>query len=118
MFRHQVIVLSLSNSFEALNVENPVIEEVETGNKASTSGVHEEEQSSTPLVERINVFEKQLLDGKCVLVDDDGKSQEKVDYSGNQGSEDEVELVENEMASYLASTPLGVGYGTKSLLEQ
>ncbi|GJV90593.1 hypothetical protein Tco_1538406 [Tanacetum coccineum] len=71
----------LSNSFEALDGENPVIEEVEAGNKASTSGVQEEEQRSTP------------------------------------GGEDEVEPVENDMASYLASKP-GVGYGTKSLLEQ
>ncbi|GKE06771.1 hypothetical protein Tco_1398789, partial [Tanacetum coccineum] len=73
----------LSNSFEALNVD-PVIEEVETGNKASTSGVQEEE---------------------------------KVDYSDAQGSEDEVESVDNEMASYLASKSYEVGYGT-SLLEQ
>ncbi|GKG46990.1 hypothetical protein Tco_0504187, partial [Tanacetum coccineum] len=49
-------VFSLSNSFEALNVENPVIEEVETGNKASTSSVQEEGQRFTPLVEMINVF--------------------------------------------------------------
>ncbi|GJY74262.1 reverse transcriptase domain-containing protein [Tanacetum coccineum] len=36
---------SLSNLFEVLNVDNPVIEKVETGNMASTSGVQEEEQS-------------------------------------------------------------------------
>ncbi|GJX87187.1 hypothetical protein Tco_0339201 [Tanacetum coccineum] len=34
------------------------------------------------------------------------------------GSEDEVEYVDNEMKSYMASKPSGVGYGTKSLLEQ
>ncbi|GKF80252.1 hypothetical protein Tco_0238854, partial [Tanacetum coccineum] len=59
-----------------------------------------------------------LLEGKYVLVDDDDKPLEKDDYSGNQGSEDEVESVENEMVSYLASKPLGVGYGTQSLLGQ
>ncbi|GJR95171.1 hypothetical protein Tco_0267345 [Tanacetum coccineum] len=53
---------SLNNLFEALNVENSVSEEVETGNKASTSG----------------------------------------------DSEDEIEYVDNEMASYLASKPLGL----------
>ncbi|GKB04070.1 zinc knuckle CX2CX4HX4C containing protein [Tanacetum coccineum] len=90
---------SLSNLFKALNVENPVIEEVETGNKASTSRVQEERQSSNPLVEKINIFKKQLLDGKCMMVDDDGTPLEKVDFLGNQGSEDEVESVENEMAS-------------------
>ncbi|GJW46981.1 hypothetical protein Tco_0078627 [Tanacetum coccineum] len=62
---------SLNNSFEALNDENSVSEEVETGNKAFTSGVQEEGQSSTPLVEKINMFEKQPLKGECVLVDDD-----------------------------------------------
>ncbi|GKF84028.1 hypothetical protein Tco_0248926, partial [Tanacetum coccineum] len=40
---------SLSNSFEALNVDDLVTEEVESGNKVSTSGVQEERQCSTPL---------------------------------------------------------------------
>ncbi|GKC06651.1 hypothetical protein Tco_0998261 [Tanacetum coccineum] len=69
-------------------------------NMASTSGYNieyttsprnKEGRSSTRLVERINVFEKQMLEGKLVFVDDDGKPLEKVDYSGNTGSEDEVE---------------------------
>ncbi|GKF70924.1 hypothetical protein Tco_0203981, partial [Tanacetum coccineum] len=51
------------NSFKALNIKNPIIEEVETGNKASTSRVQE----------------------KCVLMDDDGKPIDKFDYSGNHG---------------------------------
>nr|GEV15117.1 hypothetical protein [Tanacetum cinerariifolium] len=68
---------SLSNSLEALNVENPVIEEVETGNKNSTSCVQEEGKRSTPQVEKINSFEKQLLEEKCMLMDDDGKPLEK-----------------------------------------
>ncbi|GKA78685.1 multidrug resistance-associated protein 5 [Tanacetum coccineum] len=60
---------SLSNSFEALNVENLVIEDIETGNKASTFEVQEEGQSSTPLVEKINIFEKQLPRGEmCALI--------------------------------------------------
>ncbi|GJS83758.1 hypothetical protein Tco_0750299 [Tanacetum coccineum] len=54
---------SLSNSFEALNVENPVIEEVETGIR--------------------------LL---CLVI---------------TGSDDEVEYVNNEMASYLDSNRQG-----------
>ncbi|GKA40181.1 putative reverse transcriptase domain-containing protein [Tanacetum coccineum] len=56
-----------------------------------------------------------LLDGKCVLVDDDGKLRETVECSGDQGREDEVEYVENEMASYLALRPSRVEYDTKSL---
>ncbi|GKB35771.1 hypothetical protein Tco_0880713 [Tanacetum coccineum] len=59
-----------------------------------------------------------IEEGKCVLVDDNGKPLEKVEYSGDNGSEDEVEYVHNEMASYLTSKSSGVGYGTKSLLEQ
>ncbi|GKB23311.1 zinc knuckle CX2CX4HX4C containing protein [Tanacetum coccineum] len=109
---------SLSNSFEALNVDTSVSEEVEAGNKASTSSVQEVRQSFTPIVEKINMSEKQLLEKECMLVDDDGKPLKKVDYSGNQDSEDEIEYVNNEMASYLASKPSKVGYGTKSLLEQ
>ncbi|GKF87269.1 hypothetical protein Tco_0258146, partial [Tanacetum coccineum] len=82
---------SFSNLFEALNVENSVGGEVETGNKASM---------------------------ECVLVDDDGKPLKNVDKLGDRDSEDETEYVDNEMTSYLASKPSGVGYDTKSLLEQ
>ncbi|GJU02865.1 putative reverse transcriptase domain-containing protein, partial [Tanacetum coccineum] len=57
-------------------------------------------------------------EGKLVLVDDDGKPFENVDYPGNTSSEDVVELVDNEIASYLASKPIRVGYGPNSLLEQ
>nr|GEX03079.1 zinc knuckle CX2CX4HX4C [Tanacetum cinerariifolium] len=49
-----------------------------------------------------------LSEEKCMLVDDDGKPLEKIDYSGDHGSEDEVESVENEMASYLALKPAGI----------
>ncbi|GJW59921.1 putative reverse transcriptase domain-containing protein [Tanacetum coccineum] len=82
---------ALRISFEALNVENLVSKEVETGNKASTSGLQDKGQSSTQLLEKINMFEKKLLEGQSVLVDDDGKPVKKVDYSGNQDSEDEIE---------------------------
>ncbi|GJW23108.1 hypothetical protein Tco_0033730 [Tanacetum coccineum] len=53
-----------------------------------------------------------------MLVDDDGKLLEQVDYPVNSGNEDEAEPVEIEMASFLASTSIGVRYGPKSLLEQ
>ncbi|GKC41494.1 hypothetical protein Tco_1059216 [Tanacetum coccineum] len=97
---------------------NKVIEEVTTGDKAITSGTQKEGKSYTRLVERINVFEKQMLEGKLVFVDDYGKPLEKVDYSGNTGSEDEVEHVDIETASYVASKLMGVGYDTKSLLKK
>ncbi|GJV05923.1 hypothetical protein Tco_1343579 [Tanacetum coccineum] len=103
--------------FEGLNAENPIIEEVATSNKAINLSTQEEGQSSTPLVERNNVFEKEMLEGKLVLVNYDEKPFEKVDYLGNTGSEDEVEPVNKEIASYSASKLMGVGYGTKGLLE-
>nr|GEX24009.1 hypothetical protein [Tanacetum cinerariifolium] len=90
---------------------------LETGNKAFTSSEQKEGQRSTPRVERINAFEKQPLEWKCVLVDDKGKPLKKADYSSNQGSEDEVGSVDNEMTSYSASKSPGVEYATKSLLE-
>ncbi|GJX73315.1 hypothetical protein Tco_0311910 [Tanacetum coccineum] len=108
-------IFYLSNSFEALSVDNPGTEEV---NKTSTSGVQEEGQTSTPIVEKINIFDKQLMEGKCVLVNDEGNPLKMVDYSGEHGSENEVEPVDNEMTSFLASKPSGVGYGTNILLEQ
>ncbi|GKA03339.1 reverse transcriptase domain-containing protein [Tanacetum coccineum] len=55
------------------------------------------------------------LEGKVTLVDDDGKPLKKVDYAGDHDSEDEVELVDNDMARSMASER--VGFGTKSLLE-
>nr|GEY33154.1 hypothetical protein [Tanacetum cinerariifolium] len=100
--------LSLSNSFEALHVESLIIKKVATCNKATTSGTQEERKSFTLLVEKINVFEKQMLKGKLVLLDNDRKPLEKVDYPGNTGSEDEVKPADNETASYLASKLIGV----------
>ncbi|GKA99599.1 putative reverse transcriptase domain-containing protein [Tanacetum coccineum] len=82
-------------SISALNVESSIIKEIATCNKATTSGTQEVGQSSTPLVERINVFEKQDMEGKLVLLDDDGKPIKKVKYPGNTRSEDEVEPVDN-----------------------
>ncbi|GKC07554.1 hypothetical protein Tco_0999164 [Tanacetum coccineum] len=107
---------SISNSFETLNVDDPIIEEVATGSKVTTTGTQEDGQCSIPLVEMINVLEKHILEGKLVLVDDDEKPLEKVDYLDNSDSDDEVEPVENETASFLASK--GVGYGPKSLWKQ
>nr|GEW23202.1 zinc knuckle CX2CX4HX4C [Tanacetum cinerariifolium] len=111
-------LFSLINLFETLNIENLVIEELATLNKATTFGTQEERQSTTPLAEKINVHEKQILEGKIVLLDDDGKPLEKVNYPGNTGSEDEVEQVDNETKTYLAPNLMRVGYGTKSLSEQ
>nr|GEZ84942.1 hypothetical protein [Tanacetum cinerariifolium] len=69
-------------------------------------------------VDKINLIEKHLMEGKCVLVDVDGKPLEKVDALGDHDNDDEVEYVDNDMARFLASNPTGVGYGAKSLMEQ
>ncbi|GJZ42660.1 zinc knuckle CX2CX4HX4C containing protein [Tanacetum coccineum] len=90
---------SPSNSFEALNDENLIIEEVGMGSMATTS-------------------EKHILEGKLVLVDDDEKPLEKVDYPANLGNDNDVEPVDNEIETLLASKPMGVGYGMKNLFEQ
>ncbi|GKE76934.1 hypothetical protein Tco_1543054 [Tanacetum coccineum] len=49
-------------------------------------------------------------------MDDDGKPLKKVYYPGDHDSEDEVELVDNDMTRFMASER--VGFGTKCLLEQ
>ncbi|GJT13091.1 hypothetical protein Tco_0860133 [Tanacetum coccineum] len=90
--------------------------EVATGSKVTTYDMQEKGQCSVPLVEKINVIEKQILEGKLVLMDDDGEPLEKVDYPANSDNGDEVEPVENETARFLVSK--GVGYGSKSLWEQ
>nr|GEZ43098.1 zinc finger, CCHC-type [Tanacetum cinerariifolium] len=110
--------VSLSNSFDALNDDNTVTMKEESVSKASTSGMYVEGQNSTPVVDKINLIEKHLMEGKCVLVDVDGKPLEKVDALGDHDNDDEVEPVDNDMARFLASNPTGVGYGTKSLMEQ
>nr|GEW29070.1 hypothetical protein [Tanacetum cinerariifolium] len=71
-----------------------IIEEVATSSMATTSGMQEEGQSSTPIINKINIFEKQIPKGKLMLVDDDGKPLEKVYYPVNLGCDDEVEPVE------------------------
>ncbi|GJX34716.1 hypothetical protein Tco_0246273 [Tanacetum coccineum] len=59
---------------------------------------------------------KIILMGKVTLVDDEGEPVKKVDYPGDHDSEDEVALVDNDMARSMASEK--VGFGTISLLEQ
>ncbi|GJR85950.1 hypothetical protein Tco_0209961 [Tanacetum coccineum] len=72
--------------------------------------------STIPIIDKIGKIDKLIIDGKVTLVDDDGKPLKKVDYSGDHDSEDEVELVDNDMTRSMASER--VGFGTQSLLEQ
>nr|GFA30416.1 hypothetical protein [Tanacetum cinerariifolium] len=68
---------------------------------------------TTLIIEKIDKIEKLIIDGKVTLVDDEGKPLENVEYSEDYDSEDEVSLVDNEMASFLARKDV---YGNNSLL--
>ncbi|GJS49457.1 hypothetical protein Tco_0599578 [Tanacetum coccineum] len=54
------------------------------------------------------VSEEVETEGECVLVDDDVKPLKNVDYSGDQDSEDEIESVDNEMATFLTTTAAAI----------
>ncbi|GJZ69654.1 hypothetical protein Tco_0633204 [Tanacetum coccineum] len=92
------------------------MEDLETSRGSSFWNVGSSSTSTTPIVEKKLILEKLIIDEKIILVDDEGKPLEKVDYSGDHDSRDEVQPVDNEMASFLASKR--DGYGTNSLLEQ
>ncbi|GJS07512.1 putative reverse transcriptase domain-containing protein, partial [Tanacetum coccineum] len=78
--------------------------------------------STTPIVKRIDKIERQIIDRKLTLVDDDGKPLPKVVPSKNMDSDSEVEDVVDDHPVCMASTCLKCGadseYGTNSLLEQ
>nr|GFB26657.1 hypothetical protein [Tanacetum cinerariifolium] len=67
--------------------------------------------STTPTNEKINKMENLIINGKAILVNNEGKPLRKFD----EDSEDEVALDDNEMASFFAKKD---GYGTKSLFEK
>nr|GEW10413.1 hypothetical protein [Tanacetum cinerariifolium] len=71
--------------------------------------------SATPIVEKIDKLERLIIDEKLTRVDNKRKPLEKVDYPGDHDSEDEVKLVDSEMASFLALKM--VDFGTTRLLE-
>nr|GEW28671.1 hypothetical protein [Tanacetum cinerariifolium] len=74
IFGHSPIDCPIVTPKRVVNQKDKVIEEVATGSMATTLGTQEEGQSSTPIVDKINVLEKQILEGKLVLVDDDGET--------------------------------------------
>ncbi|GJV31415.1 hypothetical protein Tco_1391815 [Tanacetum coccineum] len=97
--------------------------------------------SNIPLVERINDLESQMIEGKLVLLDDEGKPlkpskstllissnvvSKNVDDLFNEDDDSEVEEVYDETATYMASTSFNVnktsksgsGGGNKSFYEQ
>nr|GEZ08703.1 hypothetical protein [Tanacetum cinerariifolium] len=61
--------------------------------------------NTTPIMEKINKMENLIIDGKAILVYNEGKPLSKVD----EDSEDEVASVDNDVANFLARND---GYGT------
>ncbi|GKC21128.1 hypothetical protein Tco_1023278 [Tanacetum coccineum] len=120
--------VSNSNPFDVLNL---VDNDGELGTNGGTLNLASNEVNSsgfsfwnvetsstitTPIVDKIRKIENIIIDGKVTLMDDDGKPLKKVNYPGDQDSEDEVESVDNDMAHSMALET--VGFGTQSLLEQ
>nr|GEV84765.1 DNA helicase [Tanacetum cinerariifolium] len=60
--------------------------------------------NTTPLTENINNLKRQMLDGMLMLVDDDGKLINKVDYASvNSDSASDVEVTYDETTKFIAS---------------
>ncbi|GKC00127.1 putative reverse transcriptase domain-containing protein [Tanacetum coccineum] len=56
--------------------------------------------NTTHIAEKIDKIKKLIIDWQVTLVDDEGKPVEKVDYSGDHDSEDEVASTDNDMAIF------------------
>ncbi|GJY62887.1 hypothetical protein Tco_0464347 [Tanacetum coccineum] len=82
-------------------------------NKALTSGYDKESSSNKGNTFSLgNLFE--ALNYENLIIEEVATGS----MATTSGNDDEVEPFENEMASFLASKLMGVGYGPKSLLEQ
>ncbi|GJV78293.1 putative ribonuclease H-like domain-containing protein [Tanacetum coccineum] len=119
---------------EGFNIFTIRVESVSNKNGANTSGKNKQVEvsrqegvasssiSTTSIAEKIDKFERQLIEGKLFLVDDDGKPLPKVVSMVNVDSDSEVEEVFDEHTTFMASTGLKCGsdsgYGTNSLWEQ
>ncbi|GKC35904.1 putative reverse transcriptase domain-containing protein [Tanacetum coccineum] len=98
----------------AKNLKKPIL--APRGVPVGSKNVETSSTSTTHIVDKIRKLEKLIIEEKATLVDDDGKPLKKVDYLGDHDSNDEVFLVDNDMAHSMATET--VGFGTKSLLEQ
>nr|GEV96759.1 hypothetical protein [Tanacetum cinerariifolium] len=106
--------VSNSNLFDVLNsVENDVDLGTNGGTlnlvskESNTSGssfwnVENSSMSTTPIVEKIRIIEKLIMDGKATLVDNEEVPVKKVDYLNDYDSKDEVLSVDNDMARSMA----------------
>ncbi|GJV97738.1 hypothetical protein Tco_1549315 [Tanacetum coccineum] len=71
-------------------------------------------QTTSPLAERINDQKRKTMDGKLMLVDDDGTPLKKVDDPVNVESVSEVDEVFNETAGFMASMSSKVDNNSKN----
>ncbi|GKA48049.1 hypothetical protein Tco_0741007 [Tanacetum coccineum] len=111
-YAEPTIEVSNSNPFDFLNsIENDVDLGSSGGSpnlnsrKANTSGllpkdVESSSTSNTPMVEKIDEIERIIIEGKGILVDNDGKPLKNVYYSGDHDSEDEVASTDNDIANF------------------
>nr|GEY48911.1 hypothetical protein [Tanacetum cinerariifolium] len=68
-----------------------------------SSSVASDSLNTTPLTQKINKLEKPMLDGKLILVDDDGKPLNKADSDPvNSDSKCKVEVAYDETAQFVA----------------
>nr|GEU97020.1 hypothetical protein [Tanacetum cinerariifolium] len=70
--------------------------------------------NTTPLATRINGLERQMLDGKLVIMDDDGKPLKPHANPVNADSDSEVDMVFSETTSFMASMSSKVNKSSKS----
>ncbi|GJT22686.1 hypothetical protein Tco_0892623 [Tanacetum coccineum] len=77
--------------------------------------------STTPIVQRIDRLDKQIIDRKLTLVDDDPKLLPKFVFMVNEEKDSELEDVVDDDVVFMASTSLksgnDSGYDTNSLWE-
>ncbi|GKB57185.1 hypothetical protein Tco_0913371, partial [Tanacetum coccineum] len=121
------IEVSNLNPFDVLNsVDNDV--EFDTNvrttnlvnNEATSSGspfmrVDNSSSGTTPIIDKIEKYEDLLTSRQPILVDKADNPLKKVEFLGEDDSDDEVASVDNDMARSIAYER---GYGTQSLLEQ
>ncbi|GJU49722.1 hypothetical protein Tco_0845473 [Tanacetum coccineum] len=116
-----------TNPFDVLNsVDNDVEFGTNRGttnlenNGATSSGssfmnVDNSSSGTTSIIEKIGKFKDLITSGQAILVDKDGNPLKRVEFPGENDSEDEVASVDNDMARSMAYER---GFGTQILMEQ
>nr|GEV42129.1 hypothetical protein [Tanacetum cinerariifolium] len=108
------IEVSNANPFEVLNsIDNDVelgtnegttnlVNNWATSNESSFMNVDNSSTDTTPIIDKIDKFEEILTSGQAILVDEAGNPLKKVEYPGDYDSEDDVAIIDNDMAHSMA----------------